>query len=160
MKEIELVNGKGYALVDDDDYEELSQYKWYALSSDRYTTYAWRKSRRDDGRITVRMHRQIMDAPAGKQVDHINHDGLDNRRENLRLCSPSQNMRNSRKRKGTSSRYKGVYWQKDRSAWRAQAYLNGKLIYLGTFRDEDDAARAYNDWLAENAPRFGTFNDV
>ena len=160
MKEIELVNGKGYALVDDDDYEELSQYKWYALSSDRYTTYAWRKSCRDDGRITVRMHRQIMDAPAGKQVDHINHDGLDNRRENLRLCSPSQNMRNSRKRKGTSSRYKGVCWVSRDRKWEAKAKLDNVTIYLGYHDSEDDAARAYNDWLAENAPRFGTFNDV
>ena len=159
MKKIKLANGKGFALVDDEDYEELSRYHWQAKRR-RHATYACRGARIDGRQTKINMHRQIMSAAADMEVDHVNHNGLDNQRSNLRLATRSQNMRNSRKRKGTSSRYKGVYWQKDRSAWRAQAYLNGKLIYLGTFRDEDDAARAYNDWLAENAPKFGTFNDV
>ena len=161
MKKIKLANGKSFALVDDEDYEELSQYRWNAQKWMRSRiTYAQRSVRADGKRGVVLMHRQVMDAAKGSRVDHINHNGLDNRRCNLRFCTHSQNLHNSRKQKGTTSKYKGVIWDNQGNRWRAGASFKGKTVFLGSFHDEESAARAYNDWLAENAPEFGTFNDV
>lgn len=148
MKEIHLTKGQ-VALVDDEDYEYLNQWKWCAQwESHTKSYYASRK--RYLGMIngkrkqkTIRMHRLIMDAPTGKQVDHINHNTLDNCKENLRIVTNRQNKQN-RKHKG-SSKYPGVSWIKSSSKWQATIHINGKNKNLGYFKEERAAAKTYEN---------------
>jgi len=136
MKKIPLSKEK-YAVVDDDDFNYLSQYKW---SFDRY---AYRTVKKDGKRTTVRMHRLIMNAPDGLDVDHINHDKLDNRRSNLRVCSRSYNIRNKTKNHNLTSKYKGVSYDKGRKKWCAFICVNYKKSNLGRFNSEIEAHKAY-----------------
>jgi len=139
---------KGYvALVSDEDFERVNAYKWYTSVSPR-TIYATRNLRLEDGkRRTVRMHRFITCVNDPQiEVDHRDHDGLNNQRENLRVCSPAQNMANRRKQQNTSSsQFKGVSWDKSKGKWVVKVQLNGKQRHLGTFTDEVEAAMAYDD---------------
>ena len=99
---------------------------------------------------TVRMHRAILDVPKGKIVDHINHNGLDNRRANLRVATRRQNAWNKRKRRSKcSSQYKGVMWLKKAGKWQARISCKGRSIVIGYFDDEKAAARAYDARAAE-----------
>lgn len=143
MKEIPLTQGL-VALVDDEDYEELMQYKWHACKH-KYTYYAFRNHQVYPGyRISVRMHRQIMRAQANEIIDHINGNGLDNRKENLRIVSSSQNAANRRAHAGSKSRFKGVSWHKQHGKWAAYICYNYKHKHIGLFRDEIEAAIAYD----------------
>lgn len=140
-KQIPLTQGK-FALVDDDDFEYLNQWKWNATQSGS-TFYA----RRQEGIIpfkkTIPMHRQIMNTPAGMEVDHINGNGLDNRRENLRNCTHAENKRNNKRYSNNSSGYIGV--DRNKGKWRAYIQVNKKWIHLGYFSDPIDAAHAYDN---------------
>jgi hypothetical protein len=139
------------ALVDDEDYESLSAYKWYA-SRIGHTSYAMRHAHTADGRRTTQyMHRMILArklqrALAKKeQVDHVNGNGIDNRRENLRPVTISQNHRNCWKRKlNTSSRFLGVYWNAGRghNKWASEIRVAGKRVQSGEYATELDAALA------------------
>ena len=93
-------------------------------------------------------------------VDHINHDGLDNRKENLRICTRSQNMMNQRVYKNNKSGYKGVYWHKANSYWVSQIRKNKKSIYLGYFKDKTVAAKAYNKAALEIFGKYALLNEV
>jgi len=138
-KEIPLTQGK-VAIVDDEDFERLSQYKWcYATVG-----YAVRFEQVNGKRRGVFMHRQIMQPPKDLEVDHINGDKLDNRRSNLRIVTRQQNRFNERPRKGTSSKYKGVSWYKQTRRWEAYIKINGKKKRIGYFNDEIEAALAYD----------------
>ena len=145
-KRIALTQGE-CALVDDADYEWLNQHKWHYLSG-RYTGYAARhisiagKSRQ---RVTL-MHRLILNTPPGMDTDHVNGDGCDNRRCNLRISTRSQNIANGGKYKceSATSRYRGVCWHRATRKWRAQIKVKGKMIHIGLFTDEQKAAAAYN----------------
>ena len=125
-----LTQGK-FAIVDAEDYDRLVRYKWCAAKS-RETFYAQRCS---NGKI-VSMHRVIMGAPKGVMCDHRNHNGLDNRRSNLRLCTSAQNQYNKRPAKGSSSRYKGVVLRRDYKRWRARIGFKRKRMHLGDFTSE------------------------
>ena len=143
MKCIPLTQGKS-AIVDDEDFDRLNSFKWYAVK-DRGNWYAVRNARMNGKYKLVRMHRCILGLKFGdgKQVDHKNHNGLDNRRSNLRLCTNGQNQYNQLSRCGTSS-FKGVCWRKDTKKWEAQIQVNDKVIHLGLFISEIEAACAYD----------------
>ena len=146
MKTIPLTQGK-IALVDDDDYPLLSKHKWHAKIRTR-SSYA-RRTAYPYGRrnpITIMMHRVILGTARGEEVDHINGDGLDNRRYNLRVGTHQQNMCNQRKTRGTS-RFKGVRWHNNQ--WTAQIKHKGRQRYLGGYQRETDAACAYDNAAIE-----------
>lgn len=159
MKCIKLTQGK-YALVDDEDYEQVNKRKWY-VSYDNKKWYA-RRNITDPStkkRIRIRMHREIMDCPKGLDVDHVNHNGLDNRKCNLRICTHSQNLFNQLPRRtNTTSKYKGVYWNKKDRRWRASIGIDGKQIYIGNFSTEIKAAEAYGKKAKELFGEFAYLN--
>lgn len=133
MKKIKLTNGQ-YALVDDQDYEWLSQWSWHPSCG-----YAGRNN--GYGIKKTLMHRLILNAPDGVEVDHINRDRLDNQRANLRLASRSINQQNKGMQKNNTSGYKGVSWHKNCSRWVAYIQRDGKIQRLGTFKTIEEAAR-------------------
>jgi len=133
---IPLTKGK-FAIVDSDDYYQLVKFNWQAMPGNR-TFYANKKITG----TTVKMHRLIMDPPDNLVVDHIDHNGLNNRKSNLRLCTHSQNICNTLPIKGASSRYKGVSWNKKIKKWQAGIKCDKKPYLLGYFENEIDAARA------------------
>lgn len=157
MKTITLTRDK-VALVDDEDYEWLSQWKWCAYKPLRSKTfYAVRGSRINGKSRLVPMHRAILNPDPKVKVDHRNGDGLDNRRDNLRVCTNAQNGMNKRfcgKRAIGHSKYKGVAKSTGAPTWRAYIRPGGRQIHLGTFVSEEDAARAYD---AAAKVHFGEF---
>jgi hypothetical protein len=156
MKEIRIGRYGAVALVDDDDFEILNQYKW-SRDKDLNTSYGYRS---DKGKWLF-MHRVILGLTDPKiHVDHINGDGLDNRRCNLRTANHSQNQMNARKRKNCTSIYKGVSYDKGKGKWMACAGLNGKVLKLGLYTDEKEAARVYNDFAKKHYKEFARLNDV
>jgi hypothetical protein len=133
-----------YTKLDSPNYYRLRKYKWFVRGNGS-NLYAARSALTKDLRNrTVYMHRQIMNPPANRVVDHHNCDSLDNRPDNLRVVTQAQNMRNRRKRKGTSSQYIGVNYDKQRKRWAANIRYRGKKRWLGRFPDQISAARAYD----------------
>lgn len=153
-KELPLSQGK-FALVDDGDFNWLNQWKWTAKEG-VHTWYAYRSVWRP--RINIQLHRFIMNAPAGIDVDHKNLDGLDNQRHNLRLATDLQNNTNRIKRGGCSSRFKGVYYFAKRGKWIAQIRNTKGPRHLGCFVEEEDAARAYDAMAIELFGEFAVLN--
>ena len=149
VKPILLTDGI-YAYVSACDYEEISKYTWRLVGGG----YAGRSEK---GK-TILMHRQIMKPPKGMVVDHVRHNKLDNSRDNLRVCSRSENARNKVKHRGASSRYKGVYYDKSRKKWFAAICFEGRLRRLGWFDDEVEAARAYDRGAVELFGAFARLN--
>jgi len=146
MKKIPLTKNL-FALVDDGDFEYLNQWKWHAQPNSN-TFYAARTKivRNNDAieRPTILMHREILRPKAGKFTDHVDGNGLDNCRDNLRECSRSENARNKGKQANAFSKYKGVSWHMRQKKWNARITVNGKTISLGSFENEKDAALAYD----------------
>lgn len=159
MKEIELTQGK-VALVDDEDYEYLSQFKWCAHKNGN-TWYATRLVYENGNKSSITMHRAITQVAKGMVVDHINHNGLDNRKENLRTCTKAENSRNRIKGFTTkSSKYKGVYFYKPRNKWKARIITKREYKYLGLHQTEEAAALAYNQAAKELHGEFALLNEV
>ena len=157
MKEIPLSQGL-VALVDDDMYEELSQYKWHAYKH-RHTYYAIRNVQFYPGcRTTVKMHRQVMRAQSGEIIDHRDGNGLKNIRDNLRSVTNSQNCANRRSHVGSKSQYKGVSWHKQHCKWYSSIWDGKKQIFLGLFEDEIEAAKAYDRKALEVFGEFAKTN--
>ncbi len=161
MKTIELTQGF-VTIVDNEDYAELNAYKWHANRHPTGVYYARRTAIHANGkRRKIQMHRQILNAQPGQPVDHANHNTLDNRRANIRLCTQSQNNANERKqRRTTSSRFKDVYWHKGDAKWHACISVDGARRQLGYFDDEMLAARAYNVAAVKHFGEFAWLNDV
>jgi hypothetical protein len=149
MKKIKLTQNK-FAVVDDADFELVSKFKWCA-HKEGHKFYAVTNI----GKIQIRMHQVVL----GRGVDHKNDDGLDNRRENLRICNQSQNNANRRKFNGTS-KFKGVYYHRARNKWQAGIKFEGRYFYLGIFEKEKDAANAYNEKARELFGEFAKMNNV
>jgi len=121
--------------------------------------YAARSERDNNRNVGVLMHRLLLDAETGLEVDHINGLTLDNRRSNLRICTGQQNVWNKPKFSGAfSSKFKGVVWDKECDKWRARIRFNDKLISLGRHVDEEDAARAYDKKALELFGPFAKLN--
>ena len=144
MKYIPLTKGQ-FAIVDDDDYDYLMQWKWQAQKG-RHTWYAVRgnsfgtKGKRQQS--TVYMHRVILHCPKTYQVDHINHNGLDNRKRNIRICSSGDNNRNRIPQTNCTSAYKGVSWAGKK--WRCMLWHKKKHLHVGYYASEVEAAKAYD----------------
>ena len=143
--------GKGlHAYVDKEDYEQLNQWHWHVFGGG----YA---ARREKGKLIL-MHRQIMQPPKGKVVDHINANGFDNTRANLRNITPRQNTHNRGKCAGSKSIYKGVFYDKQCHRWRARICFGKECFYLGYFDTEIEAARAYDRKAVELFGEFAGLN--
>lgn len=146
MGVISLTQGK-VASVDDGDFESLNKKKWFAMNRGRLW-YAVRTEKDENGKTVQRlMHRTILSAPTGMDVDHINGDGLDNRRENLRTCSHAENCRNRGYNSNSKSGIKGVIWDKSRNKWTAGVKVDGKRYNLGRFSSKDEAVEVYRKAL-------------
>lgn len=157
MKSLLLSRGQS-AIVDDCDFDRVSTFKWYAkwdAKGRRY--YAARNAWVGPKRTTIKLHHTILDAPQGLVVDHINGDGLDNRRANLRSCSQLQNMANQGPRKSLSG-FKGVHFDKRSKKWSAAIGINGRRLHIGTFKNPEDAARAYDASALLHCGEFARLN--
>lgn len=165
MKRVPLFNKHGemvaHAKVDDLDFRDISQHRWW-ISRCRDKVYA---AARVDGRHIVRLHRFLVGKP-GLKVDHRNGDGLDNRRSNLRACTNSQNLQNRGRNANNTSGYKGVYLvpagqnRVKTPKWAAGITVGGRSIKLGRFLKKKDAARAYNRAARKYFGQFAILNPV
>jgi len=142
MKEIPLTQGK-VALIDDEDYYRVNQYRWFAWKRSN-TWYARHVQRRGkEKRTIIDMHRLIMGFPE-HTVDHIDGNGLNNTRNNLRNATIAQNIKNARKRSDSKQPYKGIEWDKVNLNWHAYICPKGKKTNLGRFATAEAAAHAYD----------------
>jgi hypothetical protein len=153
---------KGYTAIVDLIDADLAELKWYSMV-DKHTCYARRNKPIDERRVTLFIHQVILarmlgrDLARGEKVDHIDLDGLNNRRSNLRLATSTENARNQRIRKNNMSGYKGVCWDKINQKWVAQIRLNGKSKHLGLFDTPEAAHRAYCAAATEYFGEFARF---
>jgi hypothetical protein len=155
MKTIPLTQGK-VALVDDEDFEWLSKFKWFAWRPTQSRVYYARAHKPGSGEcgLSLYMHRLIL--PEAPEVDHINSDGLDNRRENLRAVSRGQQMRNIRKRSDSKHEFKGI--GKIGNKWEARIRVDGVRYYIGLFSSQKEAAIAYDTKAKELHGEFAKLN--
>ena len=156
MKNIPLTQGQ-FALVDDEDFEWLSQWKWQAQKA-RKTFYAKRDSWSGGIKTTVFMHRVIEGTSHSLDTDHRDGNGLNNQKSNLRSCTGQQNRCNRGVQKNNTSGYKGVSWKSSRGKWEVKISSNRKEIFIGRFTDIVDAARAYDEAARKLHGEFANLN--
>lgn len=158
MIEIKLSKGK-VAMVDDEDYERINKFKWFTYEKLylKCSSYAMTNIRISGKRRHLQMHRFIMNTPENLQVDHIDHNGLNNQKSNLRNCTRQQNNFNSRSQKGN---YKGVFIDKKnkKNPFRARIRHNTKEIYIGSFKTAKEAGFAYDNKAKELFKEFAHLN--
>lgn len=160
MKQIPLTKGL-FALVDDEDYEELSKLKWYTVKI-RKTHYAKHTlPRNEKTRKYLFMHRVIMNITDSKTfVDHINGNGLDNTKKNLRIATHSQNLCNRGVQKNSTSGFTGVILDKRRNKYFARIKVNRRTFHLGYFDTPEAGARAYNEAAIKYHGEFAKLNNL
>lgn len=144
MKKIDISTKKHpdtFALVDDEDFEEMNAITWTAVKFRNSRTLYAQAGREGKG---IYMHRLLLNLSKGEKGDHRDRNGLNNTRSNLRRCTHSQNMQNRPLPKNNKSGYKGVYWRKENRRWQALIGVNGKQKYLGKFFCLIKAAKAYD----------------
>lgn len=160
-----------YALVDESDAALVSGYHWRRQASKGSKTFYATRSVYENGKwVKAWMHREVMGLPRGKapgglEVDHVNHNGLDNRRSNLRTATPAMNQHNTGRRKETTpndprlrygdikrSQYRNVVWNRRDEQWEVRVRFDNKRYYLGTFADEHEAGRVAAEWRAQHMP--------
>lgn len=153
MREIPLSRGM-VALVDNEDYEWLSQWKWQAKRS---PPNHWSAYGRVNG-VPTFMHRLLIHVPDGMMVDHINRNSLDNRKENLRVANAQENARNRSRQSNNSSGFTGVYYNKKLNKWQVQIKVNGRHIHLGVYSELSDAVFVRKSKEKELFGEFGNEN--
>ena len=149
-----------YAKVEPANYERLREYEWFAQKG-KNCFYAVRQARGPKGSksATIYMHHELIDVGDGLLIDHVNQDSMDNRRANLRGATRAQNIRNRKKFSNSSgSKYKGIYWRKKTRKWEVQITFERKKIFLGCFRSEIDAAKAYDSAAIKYHGEFASLN--
>ena len=151
---IPLTQGK-FALIDEEDYDALIKYKWY-LSKSRKTSYA----ARDLNGKHLLMHRMIMGEKNNSLIDHMDGNGLNNQKTNLRYCTNSQNCMNRGKQKNNTSGYSGVMWKKRDGVYVSQITCQGEQVHIGTFKCKHEAALAYNEKAIEFHKEFACLNEI
>lgn len=156
MKSIALRGGK-YALLDDEDFDKLKQYKWHLNVHGYCFRFVWIDGRR----VSILMHREILGLKVGEMVmvDHVNSNRCDNRKENIRVCSRSQNAGNQRLSSNNTSGIKGVSWDKKSKKWRASIRFGNKNYHLGFFANKEDAGKAYEKEAVKRHGEFANFGD-
>lgn len=156
MKQIPLTQNK-VALVDDDDFEIVNQFKWcfHQGYADRFTHYDDNKKQHH-----ISLHRFIMNAPVHLQVDHLDGNGLNNQKRNLRLATHQQNAFNSEVQKNSGTGYKGVTWRPSNNTFQCRIRKDNKRIHIGIFKTKEEAALAYNQAAIKYHGEFARLNNV
>lgn len=151
--------GKYFAMVDDEDFERVNKISW-AAHKHKNTYYAVRNYHVKStlSSQTILMHRFILNPQKGQDVDHIDRNGLNNQRKNIRPCTRSENMFNRKKRNNVSSSYKGVCFDSKRNKWTAELTVNKKRYRIGRFKTEENAAIAYNIFAEKHHGEFALLN--
>jgi HNH endonuclease/AP2 domain len=158
-----IINSKKHgthtALIDDEDFEQINKYVWSIIKGHNCFYLGTKIQFEGKKRFTL-LHRYVMGLAFKEKllIDHINHNGLDNRKENLRISTCSQNNKNRRSVENSTSKYLGVNFNKKRNRWRAQIRSGIRKIDLGNFILEDDAAKAYNDAALKYHGEFANLN--
>lgn len=148
------------AIIDKEDIDKIKNYRW-SVTKTKNTPYAQSTKKDKLGtRTCILMHRIIMNAQKGQEIDHKNRNGLDNRKENLRFCTRQQNRWNSKKQNRSISLYKGVSWNKVAEKWQAFLCVNYKNKSLGYFDNQADAAIAYNNAAVKCFGEFAMLNII
>jgi|SRR6185436_7585055 len=144
---------KEYAIIDSSDADKLGNYRW-SIFDNHGTCYAVRRDGKTRARIF--MHREILGLPRGKspEIDHINRNGLDNRRANLRIVTTAQNQQNRSAHTDNQSGYRGVFhdWRNSSKPWIAKAVLNDHKFYLGSFESAEEAGSVARAWRLAHMP--------
>lgn len=151
MKELSLTNSKLKVLIDDEDFDRLSKFNWYASKT---------VVRRNMFHYNISIANEIMRQDRSIMFDHADRNFLNNQKYNLRQANQSKNSMNKAKQLGFTSKYKGVCWSKRSNKWKAQIKFNGKCIHLGFFMSEEFAALAYNNKAVELFKEFACLNEL
>ena len=157
MKTIPLTQGY-FTKVDNEDYEKFASIRWHAAFGADSKPRACRKTDLNGKKVTQHLSRVITEAKKGTNVDHINHDTLDNRKSNLRFCNPSENQANMIKPKNNTSGYKGVCWNKMAHKWQVNICKDCKRYYFGLHKSKKKAARVYDDAAIKMFGEFAKLN--
>lgn len=153
MKRIKLTQNT-FALIDNEDFDFLNQWKWRCQINRNGKMYAVRTSYSKEIRKTIYMHKLLIPSFKGYCTDHINGDSLDNQRSNLRIVTKSQDCLNSKLRKDNKSGYRGIYFDNKRHGWIARFMYQGKDVLRKQFKNKEEALLYYREILNNN---FGEF---
>jgi len=154
--------GLKHVFIDGEDFDKIKNHTWCIKRKIGSNSYfiATTNIRGRNGQYSIRMQDLLIDKKEGMFIDHINRNPLDNRKENLRLCTPGQNRMNSGKKINSKSQYKGVSFNKREKKYKSSITVNKKRIFLGYFKSEKAAAKAYNEAALRHHGDFACLNEI